>query len=83
VAGEAVNALEKVLEKHTQEMTTDNLQFAATFSAKQDVYRVVKTASYDGPFSGASQVPEGTDPIDCSRIQQLAQEELERRGEKV
>lgn len=83
VAGEAVEALEKVLEEHTQEMTTDNLQFAATLSAKHVVYREVKTASYDGPFTGASQVPEGTEPIDCSRIQQLAKDELERRGEKV
>ncbi|MDP6118025.1 MAG: HEAT repeat domain-containing protein [Planctomycetota bacterium] len=81
VAGDAVEALEKVLEDHIEEMTTDNLQFATSLTAKRDVYREVKTSSYDGPFSGTSQVPEGTEPIDCSRIHQLAQEELERRVE--
>jgi HEAT repeat protein len=83
IAEEAVKALEQVLEEHVQAMTTDNLQFATTLDAKQDVYREVKTASYDGPFTGASQVPEGTKPIDCTRIHQLAQEELERRGETM
>ncbi|MDA1139852.1 MAG: HEAT repeat domain-containing protein [Planctomycetota bacterium] len=83
VAGEAIEALEEVLEEYIQDMTTDNLQFAATLTAEHDVYREVKTASYDGPFSGESRVPEGSEPIDCSRIQQLAREELERRGEKV